>query len=175
MRFIRQVEILTNFPEVSEHLPFFVKCNLYGDQCHSSGIWKQCWSILHHTEPDVLANGQPSQRPIAIYQRTRERCRTSGRVDQAPHWAEEISSQFVRQGLKVRILSPFQANKKINEAYLDSIILVKFTNSLVRSRPLKEIGAEQVTLLMLQPVQILPVPNGYTSCLSIYRPSRPSC
>jgi hypothetical protein len=29
---------------------------------------------------------------------------------------------------------------------LHSIILVKFTNSLVRSRPLKEIGAEQVSL-----------------------------
>ena len=31
-----------------------------------------------------------------------------------------------------------------------SVILVKFTNSLVRSRPLKEIGAEQVITLVLR-------------------------
>ena len=31
---------------------------------------------------------------------------------------------------------------------LHSVVLVKFTNSLVRSRPLKEIGAEQVITLV---------------------------
>lgn len=63
-------------------------------------------------------------------------------------------------------------NKKATEAQLNSIILVKFTNSLVRSRPLKEIGAEQVASLTLQAVQTLCMANGYDSCLSTYRPSK---
>jgi hypothetical protein len=63
-------------------------------------------------------------------------------------------------------------NKKSTEAQLNSIILVKFTNSLVRSRPLKEIGAEQVASHTLQPVQKLCMPNGYDSCLSTYKSSR---
>ena len=33
-----------------------------------------------------------------------------------------------------------------NNELLNSVIIVKFTNTLVKSRPLKEIGAEQVHL-----------------------------
>ena len=63
-------------------------------------------------------------------------------------------------------------NKKATEAQLNSIILVKFTNSLVRSRPLKEIGAEQVASFTLRAIQSLCMPNGYDSCLSTYRSSK---
>lgn len=47
------------------------------------------------------------------------------------------------------VLFTFMASS-LSVVDIDSVILVKFTNSLVKSRPLKEIGAEQVREIFME-------------------------
>ncbi|KAF9479029.1 hypothetical protein BDN70DRAFT_921489 [Pholiota conissans] len=72
----------------------------------------------------------------------------------------------------IELIKPLIEQKKYLRNLFDkasSIILVKFTNSLVRSRPLKEIGAEQL-LIDLQTIKayLVKMPGGEGSASTSY-------
>ncbi|KAG2016360.1 hypothetical protein CC2G_009531 [Coprinopsis cinerea AmutBmut pab1-1] len=87
------------------------------------------------------------------------------------------TDEFVKAAEQVvELIKPLVEQKKYMRNFLDkacSLILVKFTNALVRSRPLKEIGAEQLLIdlqtlkayLTKMPGEAL-ITNTYTRALA---------